>query len=243
MNDQPFYLFKFRAINKRLIESLINQTLYFARPDALNDPFDCRIDLQKAFRRAVELCASGGRKDFLSSFLVNPEFFRIWKSTFDSIGVCCFSRTIDETLLWTHYADHHKGVCLEYQFRESYFKTEDFHLTAAGNVEYLAEPLMEWLKNAPMDQNNFVIGLVHKYLKTKGPSWRYEQEARIIRREHGAFQFDIRGPFLNEVCFGLQTPQANIDCVSNLIRKHSSCTKFSQMVHGETEFGLLKKTL
>jgi hypothetical protein len=47
MDNESFVLYKYRAINKRLIESLINQTLYFARPDELNDPFDCRIDLQK----------------------------------------------------------------------------------------------------------------------------------------------------------------------------------------------------
>jgi hypothetical protein len=125
MNDEPFSLYKFREItdtktgriNVRLIDSLVNQSLYFAKPDTLNDPFDCRIDLQKAIERAA-LSATGDRKNFLSSFLGNPEFLRIWKSTFDSIGVCCFSRTIEDTLLWTHYADDHKGVCLGYPPRD-----------------------------------------------------------------------------------------------------------------------------
>ncbi len=241
-NDESFFLYKFRKINERLGDSLASRSLYFAKPDTLNDPFDCRIDLQKALQRA-ESSATGDRKNFLSSVLSNPEFFGNWKSTFDTVGVCCFSRTNEQTLLWSHYADDHKGVCLEYEFRPSYLLTKDFQLTAAGNVEYRVEPLAEWLKYAPMGLDNFVIEMVHKYLKTKSPAWEYEQEARIIRREHGAFKFDGHGVFLNEICFGLRTPQADIDCVSNLVRKYSSCTRFSQMVPDDTEFGFVKRSL
>ena len=59
MNDESFVLYKFRAIDKHLIESLVSQSLYFARPDALNDPFDCQIDLKAALKRA-ESSAGGG---------------------------------------------------------------------------------------------------------------------------------------------------------------------------------------
>lgn len=50
-----------------------------------------------------------------------------------------------------------------------------------GNVEYVAEPLTEWLKNAPLDVKGFITELVHKYLKTKSLAWKYEREARIFR--------------------------------------------------------------
>lgn len=241
-NDEPFTLYKFKEINKWLIESLVSQSLYFAKPDTLNDPFDCCIDLPKALKRA-EISATGDRKKFLSSIIGNPEFFRNWKSTFDTIGVFCSSRTNMETLLWSHYADKHRGVCLEYQFRPSYLLTSDFHLTAAGDVMYLAESLTEWLKNAPLDEHSFVTELVHAYLKTKSLTWKYEQEARIIRSESGVFKFNIRGIFLNEVCFGLRTPRADIDLITNLARTYTGCTRFSQMFADETEFGFVKKAL
>lgn len=242
MNDEPFLLYKFRRIDKWLVESLVNQSLYFARPDTLNDPFDCRINLKRVLGRA-ESFATGDRKRFFASLLDNPDFFNTWESTFETIGVFCCSRTIDEILLWSHYANEHRGVCLEYQFRPSSFLREDFLLTAAGNVEYLTEPLADWLTNAPIDNHNFVTELVHKYLKTKSPAWKYEQEARIIRREHGTVNFSVNEPFLKEVCFGLRTTRADIDLITSLARTYTRCTRFSQMVPNETEFGFTRELL
>ena len=242
LNVKPFHLYKFRTINKRLIESLVSQSLYFAKPDTLNDPFDCRIDLIAAIERA-ELNATGDRQKFLSSFLRVPEFFEVWKSALNTVGVCAFSRTNGDVLLWSHYADGHRGVCLEYKFQGGYLLTDEFNLTAVGNVDYLAEPLTEWLKSAPMNLDKFVEELLHKYLKTKNPAWKHEQESRLIRRPHGIFKFNTHSDFLSEVCFGLQTPKADIDLVTNLARNYCGCARFFQMVRDETEFGIVKKTL
>ncbi|MHB1236960.1 MAG: DUF2971 domain-containing protein [Gallionella sp.] len=240
MNDEPFVLYKFRPINKYLIESLVTRSLYFAKPDTLNDPFDCKIDLKRVLKRA-EQSATDEQKSFLTPFLENPQFFGNWKSYFDSIGVCSFSLVNADTLLWSHYADEHRGVCLEYHFRGSYFLQPEFQLTAAGNVEYHPEPLTEWLKNAPMEMTPFAEGLVHKYLKTKNPAWSYEKEARIIRGKHGTF--NIKENFLKRVYFGLQTPQTDIDLVTKLAQDYNGCLSFGQLVRDETEFGFTVKTL
>ena len=242
MNNESFTLYKFRAVNKRMIESLVNRSLYFARPDTLNDPFDCHIDLKRVLKRA-ELSATGGLKNLLSSFLGNPKFFENWKSIVDNSGVCSFSRENLNTLLWSHYADEHKGVCLKYQFRESYFLPDEFQFFAAGSVEYRDDPLTEWLKGAPLEMHEFVKGLVHKYLKTKSLAWAHEKEDRVIRRKHGIFNFKVSEPFLNQVCFGLRTPKADIDLITNLARTYTGCTRFTQMVHDEAGFGFTEKPL
>lgn len=239
MNDESFVLYRFRKIEKHLIESLVSQTLYFAKPEKLNDPFDCQIDLRGALKRA-EPSATGDRKNLLLSFLGNPTFFENWQSTFDNLGVCCFSRDNRDTSLWSHYADAHKGVCLKYEFRASYFLSEEFHLTTMGNVEYLAEPVTEWLKNAPMDMTKFIEELVHVFAKTKSPAWAYEKEARIFRPP-GVFNFGEQ--FLNQICFGLRTPPADIELITNLARTYAGCATFSQMVRDETEFGFTEKAL
>lgn len=247
MDNAEFVLYKFRAIDERLVESLIDQTLYFATPDKLNDPFDCRIDLQRVFRRA-EMLATGERRDFLSSFVDNPEFFRNWRSTLDAMGVCCFSRRIEETLqrpsyaetlLWSHYAKEHRGVRLEYQFRGASLKGD---IVTAQDVEYLDDPLVPWLvENAPTDMLGFVKELVLRYLRTKCPAWKYEKEARIIRRASGPFR--LRGVLLTEVCFGLRTPQADVDRVTKLAQNCCRGVKFFHMVRDETEFRFVKEAL
>jgi hypothetical protein len=241
MNDEPFVLYKFKPINKFLIESLVNQSLYFPKLEKLNDPFDCNMELIIVLTRA-EKSAKGDRKNFLSSILGDPKFFENWKSYIDNIGVFSFSRENSNMLMWAHYADAHRGVCLEYQFRESHFLTPEFGLTAAGNVEYISEPLFEWLRNdAPLEMTPFIEGLIHRYLKTKSPAWAYEKEARIIRNKEGAF--NVGKSFLRRVYFGLRTSQVDIDLVTKLARDYSGCTSFAQIVRDDTEFGFTVKPL
>lgn len=50
-----YKLYKFSAINKNLIDSLVKGYLFFANPEKLNDPFDCRIDIRKAMNNAMKL--------------------------------------------------------------------------------------------------------------------------------------------------------------------------------------------
>ena len=35
-----------------------------------------------------------------------------------SFGIACFSETYDSLLMWSHYADYHRGICLEYSYEE-----------------------------------------------------------------------------------------------------------------------------
>lgn len=249
MDSELFFLYKYRAINKRMIESLINQTLYFARPDALNDPFDCRIDLQKAFERAI-ISATGERRDFLSSFLANPEFFKNWRATFDKMGVCSFSKkTIEETpletLMWAHYADDHRGVRLKYQFRGASLMGDmatTQEVVTSQNVEYLDDPLVPWLvEKASMDLTEFAKGLAIRYLRTKSPAWAYEQEARIIRQKSCSFK--LKDVLLAEVCFGLRTAQDDRELIVKLAQSYCGGVKFSHMVPDETRFCFVNEAL
>ncbi len=87
-------LFKFRAINKYLIEPLVNPSLYFAKPNTLNDPFDCLLNLKGLLERAT-LSTTGDRKEFLLEMLRNQKFEAYWQKEFDDIGMGSFSIKIN----------------------------------------------------------------------------------------------------------------------------------------------------
>jgi hypothetical protein len=93
----------------------------------------------------------------------------------------------------------------------------------------------------PNRQVTFAEALALRYLRTKCPAWKYEQEARIIRQEHGAFKF--QSVLLTEVRFGLRTARADIDLVVKLAQSYCHGVKFSQMVPDETEFRFAKEAL
>ena len=232
--------FKFRAINKHLIESLVRPSLYFAKPDRLNDPFDCRLDVYKSFKRAASM-VTGDRRISFEAALRNKDLLLGYKRQFETFGVCSFSLlegSLDEPLLWSHYADEHRGVCLLYRFPMVYLD-DPKTIFGASEVRYENDALTNWLSNstiAPEDVG-FVGELTKIFLTSKNPAWKYEKEARIIRSEHGVF--DIPQGFLIQVCFGLRTPQSDIDLITNLAMEYSGCNKFCHMIHDEdSDFGI-----
>ncbi|OGA40479.1 MAG: hypothetical protein A3G24_16105 [Betaproteobacteria bacterium RIFCSPLOWO2_12_FULL_62_13] len=229
--------FKFRTINKYLIESLVNSRLYFAKPNKLNDPFDCRLDLRKSFSRAAS-SATGIRKTWLQSRLNDgQEFIEKWEGSFENFGICSFSLKLHTTLMWSHYADEHRGVCLLYRFPESFFLAPQNKIFGVDKVKYSDDALTDWLKNeAPMELNKFVPELIKIYLTAKSPAWHCESEARVIRKEHGFI--DIPFGFLEQVCFGLRTPQADIDLITKLAREYGGCQNFCRIIRDESDFGI-----
>lgn len=116
MSDH-LHFYKFKPINKWLIESIVNHTIFAPRPADLNDPFDCQVDLERVFKRAISL-ASGEKREFIKSFYENKEFLENWKNEISVKGVYSFSlinnKILSEPLMWSHYADEHRGVCVEY---------------------------------------------------------------------------------------------------------------------------------
>ena len=229
--------FKYRGINKRLLESLVNSQLYFARPDTLNDPFDCRIDLQAAFERAYER-ASGGHLQWLRSVIEDGKSFQELERTFSGLGVCSLSMSQDNTLMWSHYGDEHRGVCLTYQFTKEFLLKPAIGLAGIARVTYDDNAFTSWLA---IDQGivgrEYLQELGKIYLTTKSPAWRYEDEVRIVLNSQGLL--DIPKSSLLQVCFGLRTPQEDIDLVVKLATEHAGCKRFARMIRDQrSDFGL-----
>lgn len=237
--DGIYHYFKFRPINKYFIESLVRPSLYFAKPDSLNDPFDCRLDIRKSFERAVTI-AQGKRKHSLQAALRNKELLENFTRQFKDFGVCSFSLlrgSFDVPLLWSHYADGHKGVCLLYRFTEEFLDNPK-EIIGVDKVKYGNNILTNWLIDSHIepDENGFVIELIKFLLTAKSEDWKYENEARIIRSTHG--NFDIPRGCLEQVCFGLRTLPADVDLVIKLAKEYCGCNSFHRITHADTDFGI-----
>lgn len=50
--------------------------------------------------------------------IVQKRWAEIVDQTNKNLRICCFSEFNDSLLMWSHYADEHKGVCIEYDFKE-----------------------------------------------------------------------------------------------------------------------------
>jgi hypothetical protein len=99
-------------------------------------------------------------------------------------GVLSLSGTWESVLMWSHYADEHRGICIEYD------TTEMPHEYLArvnddGSRAVSASDIMKWKEYGDKEAEQRVFQ-THFY--SKAPEWRYEQEWRDIGDKEGKCQ-------------------------------------------------------
>ncbi len=232
-----YELFKFREVNKYFIDSLVKGTLYFAHQDQLNDPFDCNLDVLKSVQNAAS-SLKGKRAANLNSLLTPGSPLRQFQRELNKLGICSFSQHMKETLMWSHYADNHKGVCVLYDFPEGFLSDEEKFI-GASRVTYKPNPLTNWFKlisnKMPATEQELVGGLLKKVLTSKDKSWKYEKEFRVITYRHGPIQ--IPKSFVKQICFGLQASDNDIELIREIAKGFESHINLCKVERGKHDFG------
>jgi len=208
--------FKYRVIDKRLVESLINSHMYFAPPKKLNDPYDCQVNIEVSLRRAFD-DATDERKEFLEAILRSANISRLQEMLL-SVGVVSFSKSVLIPTVWSHYAHEHRGICLFYDFPFDFINDPATDLIGATRVKYGDNKLYRWLMrklDTSLTTDEALKAILKRALSVKGAAWSYEKESRFIRRECGLLEFDRT--YLKQVCFGLRTPEKDRELVRRVI--------------------------
>lgn len=96
-----------------------------------------------------------------------------------SVKVCSFSELNDSILMWSHYADHHRGFCLEYPIHT--IPAQDIRRRLLFPVVYSAAlldstPIFERMAASKPFNNLFPVGACLR----KSPAWSYEKEWRLV---------------------------------------------------------------
>ncbi len=229
--------FKYRPIDKRLVEQLVSSEMFFPHRAQLNDPFDCNVDLNRAIDRALSRGACK-TPELLRSFKSDTESQSRFVNGVGNIGIGSFSLANNETLLWSHYANDHRGVVLRYDFPTSFL--DNGSVLGVAAVSYLPNAISDWLsENIHLyrdDHKEFIFQLLKKFLMAKAPSWSYEREARIVRLKAGLFP--LPRETLTHVIFGLQTSKADERLVRDLVDKYYPQVKFGRVVRTNDDFGI-----
>lgn len=205
------YLFKYCKFDVNALQIIINKTLYFCPPDKLNDPLDSKFELEiknpnnfkkktkeiirestyNLSREIHELlrdanCELGNVKSQENLF---KEFFAYMHNFY--AGICCFSTKInDQNLMWSHYANEGKGVCIV-------FDKEKLNHSLENNLEYgyclfpdrtVNYNGVKTLEVEITDDGEFLYTFEHLFSKTK--HWSMEEEYRIILEKNKSRLFD-----------------------------------------------------
>jgi hypothetical protein len=129
-------------------------------------------------------------------------------------GIFSLSETWKSPLMWSHYADEHRGVCLEYdttQMPHPNIATVDYR--SPRSVK--ASDLIEWKLKASSEAE---LRVHHTYFFSKSPQWRYEKEWRDIIQPSGAHGTSFP---ISAIYFGLRCELAVITSIVKLFSGHS----------------------
>lgn len=124
------------------LQDLRHRRLKIARFDELNDPFELWAIAQPDRRLRQAL-----RK-------TKEDFARLY-------GLLCFSLSWHNPLLWSHYADRHRGLALGFDVADEILKPVSY-VEQRPTLTKIDPTVAQWL------------------LFTKFVDWRYEHEARIF---------------------------------------------------------------
>ncbi len=173
------------------LEDIKESRLKIARISELNDPFE-----------------------FAAVDLSDTDFRRDWESMKQSMsgdyGILCFSGNWNNPVLWAHYADRHKGLCLGFDIPDELLKQVEYTDKRVRCTEFIARRYAQADQRmsefdsfvgrattpteAKARQDSFIRRSIRKgkysdpeslrfmdqVLATKFSHWRYEDEYRCF---------------------------------------------------------------
>ena len=125
-------------------------------------------------------------------------------------GVLSLSARWDSVLMWSHYADNHRGVCIEFDLTEgSYPNLRPVSYRAPRRIK--ASDLFGWKRRGSAEAEKRVRDT---YYFAKAGAWKYEKEWRDIAPTSGPQSSNLRVTALH---FGLQCDTSVMHAVVKLL--------------------------
>ena len=234
-----------------------NGTLLIKNPINFNDPYDCHPklinynsipnqyiknlinkqypDISRNERRKKQLEAIKTSKNKLVDF-INTDHMEMERNL---KGVTCFSKKNLDLLMWSMYADSHKGLCLGFNLEKlfrSLISMNKFDETTILNVKYTNE----------LKPNNYFedpLKAVVEWLRTKSHEWRYEDEIRIVfspfqesKGKLGLVSFDLS--VIEEIYFGCNVTENNEEKIIDKIKQKGLKSTFYKVSLNENKYKL-----
>lgn len=174
--------FAFKPITNWLYYSLMNGELNISSPTTFNDPFDCPIiqllenendDVAKLISKAYKGCLKIVCFMSNKTLPTSENFTRMPKHDGD------VPEYLNE-LMWAHYADFHKGICIKYHFEAEQTKLPKSTNTA---VSYFRD--VNYRDDISLIGKDGKINM-HDAFFVKSNAWEYENELRYL-------YFDVNG--------------------------------------------------
>lgn len=203
-------LYQYQRFTKDTLYRIKNELLYFTNPTNFNDPMDPLIKIP------------------VSNYKQCSEFFLDLR-----FRIACLTTHFKNTLMWSHYGDKHKGICIKYDIRA---------LIKKGKERYLLLPI-DYVNKLTLDSSginfkehkNILNRSLLNYFFLKNISWQYENEYRILTRAKTAEENPIKQEVaIKNIYIGKDMSDEHIE----LIRHVTSCPLYKMKLGQENIFDM-----
>ena len=214
----PKRIYKYYPPSALALTGVSSSQIWFSDPLKFNDPYDCAFDLidnsiwesrRKLTRKdCLKLIGEDpGRKvaDADLQDAVSKAIRESVRQHFVNFGVSCCAASNKSLLMWSHYAESHRGFCLE-------FDTAYPPFSDAMAVNYADSfPHFDW-KTILQNKKPVLVN----YLLTKARCWKYEEEWRMINRYPNCL-VSYSSKALTGIYFGAMTPVEQLKMISKVV--------------------------
>lgn len=238
-----------------LADILINNKIYYSKPRYFNDPFELdsvilklsENEKEKIRKRTIDHLIKSGElfiapenkeiitvcseDDFHESAI---EYHNRKSNLFNRCGFISLSRSNKKTLMWSHYSDSHRGVCLRYKCIDDSFYSQN----GSGRVIEVKYDDRIITKELNLVSNNFPV---FEKISRKACCWSYEGEFRVFKVPSKQKADDTFGnhffnsQLVDAVYFGLKTCDDDKQKVINIIRSAKHKINLYQAIKHKTK--------
>lgn len=218
MNDNLFY--KYRTFGEYTDNIILNSEFYFPSPLKFNDPFDCNLSYRRFYTKEelnqdyedYQKTKNNKLKEdkWLDSSIISLKQESNRKLFEKKIGVFSMSKSYKNILMWSHYADEHKGLVFEIDRKEN---STFFNVNIVGNrktekVKYVKKyELLSYLNDKEREAETLLL--------SKYKLWEYEEEYRIISFD-GNRRYKFNKRLIKKIYFGCKADETNIKKIIQL---------------------------
>lgn len=230
-------LYKYFPCNEYTFKSLAMKGLWCHTYNHMNDPFECLNILDRVFSSTelndfrLIMSKSKNKKFSVLTNLDDDELTEIInefrKTAINKFGFSSLSEDSNNILMWSHYANDHKGIVIGFEFPELEGNT---NLQKVKYKDSLNEiKIKDFAHFLIADcESDYYHSILMKDYSLKACAWDYEKEWRIWRSKPCYYHF--KPEQVKEVWFGLNTSNETIAVLLGILNYLPNNTFFEKKI-------------
>lgn len=153
-------------------------------PDILQTLDDDSDFIEKSYKLAKISGYSLDEESKNKAYFAIDEIQNKFRETLNPyVGISCFSESYKDVLMWSHYANKHTGICVEYDFsiiKKHFDQCMLFPVIYTKNRPFLpVETIYKYMETREEFFSHVFPNIIKSYLN-KSLDWKYEKEWRLF---------------------------------------------------------------